>query len=242
MRLTGQNWQLKCGRETHSSIHHPYYDLPQAALTKIRNFLTLQVPEEVYEVNCHYELRTATNSTTHKRDIFCCNPNYRSKPWFDWANIRYEIRRSQSRVRYCDVPARVYLWMSYGPYTKGKNCPDNIFALIHPLSSMDLPSYPFLPFFKADKLTNNEFEIVNFDTSISSVAFMLPAACTDAMKARVAPKGIICDNEQDNTYFISLPPQSEWLNLGWPMQPQNDNVLQNETEEQRNRQVDKYFV
>ena len=233
---------MKCGRELHNSIFHPYYDLPKAALTQISNFLTLHVPENVYEVYCHYELRTATNTTTPKRDTFCCNPNYRNKPWFDWANICYEIRKSHRMVRYFEVPARIYLWMSYGPNTKGKNCPDNIFALIHPLSSMDLPIYPFLPFLKADKLTNNEFEIVNFYTSVSSVAFVLPAACTDAMKLRVAPNGFICDNERNNTYYISLPPQSEWLNLGWPMQPKNDVEDQNEEDERRVSNVDEYLV
>ena len=145
-------------------------------------------------------------------------------------------------VRYCEVPARIYLWMSYGPYTKGKHCPDNIFALIHPLSSMDLPSYPFLPFLKADKLTNNEFEIVNFDTSISSVALILPAACTDAMKTRVAPNGLICDDEKNNTYFLSLPPQSDWLNLGWPMQSHESLVQNDESKEERNPIVDEHLV
>ena len=161
-------------------------------------------------MKCHYELRTKNNVPGIPKDIFCCNPKYRGKSWFDWMMVTYSRAGSGDVLNAFVTPARIFLWMAY---KINVYAPIDIVALIRALNSYDTPQYSMMKAWNVDKYHSN-YSVVNF-FSVKSVAYVLPAACSEESLERLAPGGIICDHEDMNEYFVSIPSQSEWLYIGW---------------------------
>ena len=210
IKVGPSRWRTKVGGRSMDGAVHPHFQLDPSALGKITQFLTQTIDAHINEVNCHYELRTASNNASLSRDIFCCNPSYRGKHWFDWINVRFMVPHNRSPDEETVVPARVYLWLSFGG---NQNESISIFGLVCPTQSHFMPSYSYLPSFPGDYI-GDRYEIVDFSTVVSC-AYVLPGVGRQDQLQCQSDGEVIHNCTFDNKYFLSIPEQSQWPGTGW---------------------------
>ena len=209
LRLDGK-WHTQVGRTCDDNVSHPQFVLPSEGVKALKSQLLDHAPDYVQKVQCHYELKVKNEANGHQ--IFRCNPSYRGREWFDWVMISFTYRRRDGSEYAESVPGRLYLWLSHGSQDSSEV--NEIYALVRPLKQKKTPAYEYLPFLKADCF-NDEWSVVHFD-SIESVAYVLPAASgMHQTLQRLSPCGVIKENIDENTFFVSIPQMADWPKLGW---------------------------
>ena len=203
-------WYTYYNSNRHSEIFHPKYKWPDSYSVVVRSFL--KEIKDADQVFCHYECRVPTsNVRRNNRDIFRCSPNYRGNEWFDWCMVQYEMGvENQGGVRVYSVPSRVMLWLSYETQLSGDR---EVYALVHTFDKYETPRYRDMPAFRGDVLHDKPF-IVHFD-KIKGVAYVLPGIPPTATVERLAADTVLCDDDSRNNYYISIPEQVQWGELGW---------------------------
>ena len=166
--------------------------------------------KDVNEVHCHYELQTASYVENKNRDVFRCNPKFQGKAWFDWLHVNFHLARRQMPDEAATVPCRLLLWLTWHE----SNVPDlQIRALVHPMKAKRTPAYPHLPHFLGDRMSH-KCEVVPVST-IKSVAYVFPGAGRHQMLESLLDKSVYLEDSFKNDYFVSVPEQRLWSDLGW---------------------------
>jgi hypothetical protein len=140
-----------------------------------------------------------------QHDTFRCHPNYHpypylDRPWYDWAICKWHTARGATG----ENAGRVVLW---GTFTNHKHGESNIqYAAVQGLSSMTPRKDRTLSFGTIDRLESTVRPVAASD--IRSVAYVLPTVKngTQTFPTR----------DQDENWFIVLPPRHDWKNMLWP--------------------------
>ena len=188
----GDEWTTKAPNINIDGIVHPYFQLPEMVHEKLCQFITSETPGDVKEITCHYEVHVLRINTKEGKQIFRCHPEYRGASWFDWMMVDYKRGKTTKTI-----PAMVYLWMKPKTDEKELQQGENIFGLIHALSSWNTPMYQYLNCFSVDSL-HDEADVICFKTSVSSTACVIPNVSSQSM----------------NDYIV-IPPMSDWHKIGW---------------------------
>jgi hypothetical protein len=149
------------------------------------------------------------NMIRQSTDLFRCHPSFHSYPylrrsWHDWAMIKWQPHDGEEESDYM-VAARLLLFAKLSQHSVDSTTPPRVVAVIYSLSESKPEKDPLLKFAIGDTLDRTPL-VVDADT-IGSTAFVLP--CVEDMTDDF-PLDI-----DDATYFVVIPPRSEWKDIGW---------------------------
>ena len=203
----GGIWNTVHGKEHTVGVIHPYCELLPCQLRALKSFLTTDMNQlGVNHVDCYYEMKA---TTADGKQIFRCNPCYRSKPWFDFISVDYIDAMNVTS----SCASMLLLWLTYDNTALHQK---EVYALTHSLSNQNTPQWTYMNAWKGDRLYH-EAKVVKYETSISGVAYVLPGV--DPFLVNMADRStkskLILKNVLENKYFLSIPQRHDWANIGW---------------------------
>ena len=93
----------------------------------------------------------------------------------------------------------------------------DIFGLTRSFAKNETPKYIGLDVFQGD-IMHSHYKVVNFRDTVKSVACVLPGCGpTVPFRESKTPNDFIKEKTFENLYYVSIPPQNLWWNLGWDM-------------------------
>jgi hypothetical protein len=112
--------------------------------------------------------------------------------------------RFENDTETCKVAGRILMFAKLS-LPLDKLLPPKVIAVVHSLSQMDPDRDSLLSFAYGDKLSES-LDVVDAE-NIAETAFVLP--CVENVNDEF-PRQL-----RDATYYIVMPPRSEWKNIGW---------------------------
>jgi hypothetical protein len=157
--------------------------------------------EDIKNAVLDFKLNIRASNTSSESDIFQCRPNLNSqgcvsRPWYDFANVRFNILRGLFE----SFPAKVRLFAQVTLLCGKKE----VVCVIQQLTNNEKSkktANKLLPFFQQDRLSNKFFVVpASTMNSIIVLPCKFPDNCTS----------------KDATEFVVFPPQLTWDTIGWP--------------------------
>ena len=145
-----------------------------------------------------------------KTSLIRCHPSFHSypylrRPWHDWVMVEWveEDESGSEHIRH--VAARLLMFAKLSLNLVDGFAPPKVVAVIQSLRDYEPDPDSLLTFAAGDEILP-DIEVVDADT-IYSTAFVLPC--------NKHPNDPFPLDINDATYFIVMPPRTEWKNIGW---------------------------